>query len=178
MPSNYLIFCHPLLFLCSVFASIRVFTSDGQRIGVSASASILPMNTQDWFPLGLSGLISLQCMGRKRVFSNTTVLKHQFFSTQPSLWSNSHIHTQVLKNSFDYMALYWQSDVSAFSYTSYVCHSFSSKEQIHFNFMVSVTACSYFVAQENNVCHCFHCVHICLLWSDGTGCHDLNFLHV
>ena len=118
MPSNYLILCHPLLFLCSVFASIRVFTSDGQRIGVSASASILPINTQDWFPLGLSGLISLQCMGRTRVFSNTTVLKHQFFSTQPSLWSNSHIHTQVLKNSFDYMALYWQSDVSAFSYTS------------------------------------------------------------
>ena len=65
----------------------------GQSIGVSASASVLPMNTQDWFPLGLSGLISLQSKGLSRVFSNNTVQKHQFFSVQPSLWSNSHIHT-------------------------------------------------------------------------------------
>ena len=67
------------------------FTSDGQSIGVSAS--ILPMHIQDWFPLGLSALISLQSKGLSRVFSNTTLQKHQFFSTQPSLWSNSHIHT-------------------------------------------------------------------------------------
>ena len=72
------------------------FTSGGQSIGVSASASVLPMNTQDWFPLGWTGWISLQSKGL-RVLSNTTVQKHQFFSAQLSLWSNSHIHTWPLE---------------------------------------------------------------------------------
>ena len=58
--------------------------------GVSASASVLPMNIQSWFPLGLTGLISLQCRGLSRVFSSTTIQKHKFFGAQPSLWSNSH----------------------------------------------------------------------------------------
>ena len=66
-------------------------------IGVSASASVLPMNIQDCFPLGLTGLISLQSNRLSRVFSNTTVQKHQLFSTQLSLWSNSHIHTWLLE---------------------------------------------------------------------------------
>ena len=71
----------------------QFFALGGQRIGVSASASVLPMNIQDWFPLGLTGLISLQSKGLSRVFSNTTAQKHQSFSAQLSLWSNSHIHT-------------------------------------------------------------------------------------
>ena len=75
----------------------RFFTSGGQSIGVSASASVFPMNIQDWFPLGLTGLISLQSKGLSRVFSNTTVQKHQFFGAQLSLWSNSHIHTWLLE---------------------------------------------------------------------------------
>ena len=62
----------------------QFFASDGQRIGVSSSASALPMNTQDWFPWGLTGFISLPSKGLSRVFSNTTVPKHQFFSAQPS----------------------------------------------------------------------------------------------
>ena len=70
----------------------QFFRSGGQSIGVSASASVLPMNIQDWFPLGLTGLISLQSKGPSRIFSNTTVQKHQFFGAQPSLWSNSDIH--------------------------------------------------------------------------------------
>ena len=70
-----------------------LFTSGGQSIGVSASASVLPVNIQDWFPLGLTGLISLQSKGLSRVFSNTIVQKHQFFSAQPSSQSNSHIYT-------------------------------------------------------------------------------------
>ena len=74
------------------------FASGGQSIGVSASTSVLPMNTQDWSPLGRTGLISLQSKGLSRVFSNTTVQKHQFLSTQLSLQYNSHIHTQLLKN--------------------------------------------------------------------------------
>ena len=73
------------------------FTSGGQSIGVSASASVLPMNIQGWFPLGLTGYISLQSKGLSRVFSNTTVQKHQFFSAQLSLWPNSHIHTWLVE---------------------------------------------------------------------------------
>ena len=67
------------------FQMSQFYASDGQSIGVSASASALPMNIQDWFPLGLTGWISLQCKGLSRVFSNTTVQKHQFFSTELSL---------------------------------------------------------------------------------------------
>ena len=99
MPSNHLIPCRPLLHLSSIFPSIRVFlneqlfVSDGQSIRALASASVLSMNIQDWFPLGWTGLISLLSKGLSRVFSNTTVQKHQFFGTQPSLWSNSHIPT-------------------------------------------------------------------------------------
>ena len=102
MPSNHLILCRHLL-LPSIFHNIRVFTNEsaltsgGQSIGVSASTSVLPMNFQGWFPLGLTDLISLKSKGLSRVFSNTIVQKHQFFSTQPSLWSNSHIHTRLLE---------------------------------------------------------------------------------
>ena len=73
----------------------QLFTLGGQSIG--ASASVLPMNIQCWFPLGLTGLISLQSRGLSRVFSNTTVQKHQFFSAESSLWSNSHICTWLLE---------------------------------------------------------------------------------
>ena len=79
------------------FPMSQLFASGGLRIGVSASTSVLPMNTQDWSPLGWTGWISLQSKGLSRVFSNTTVQKHQFFSTQPSSQSNSHIHTWPLE---------------------------------------------------------------------------------
>ena len=79
------------------FPVSQLFTSGGQSIGVSASTSVLPMNTQDWTPLGWTAWISLQSKGLSRVFSNTTVQKHQFFSTQLSLQSNSHIHTWPLE---------------------------------------------------------------------------------
>ena len=102
MPSNHPILCHPLL-LPSIFPSIRVFqmsqlsTSGGQSIGVSASTSVPPMNTQDWSSLGWTGWISLQSKGLSRVFSNTTVQKQQFFGAQLSSQSNSHIHTWLLE---------------------------------------------------------------------------------
>ena len=73
------------------------FTSGSQRIGASASLSALPMNIQGWFPLGLTGLISLLSKGLSRVFFSTTIQKHQFFGTQPSLWSNSQICTWLLE---------------------------------------------------------------------------------
>ena len=79
------------------FSMSHVFASGGQSIGVSASASVLPMNTQHWSPLGWTGWISLQSKGLSRVFSSTTVQKHQFFDTLLSLWSNSHIHSWLLE---------------------------------------------------------------------------------
>ena len=79
------------------FLMSQLFAPGGQSIGASASASVLPMNIQDWFPSGLTGLISLQSRELSKVFFNTTVQKHQFFSTQPSFWSSSHIHTWLLE---------------------------------------------------------------------------------
>ena len=103
--------CHPTIWSSVIPFSSRVqpfpgsgsfpvsqfVASGGQSIGVSASTSVLPMNIQDWFPLGSTGWISLQCKGIWRVISNTTVQKHQFFSTQLSCWSNFLIHTWLLE---------------------------------------------------------------------------------
>ena len=79
------------------FQMSQPFASSGQSIEASVSTSVLPKNIQDWFPLGLTGLVSLQSKGFSRVLSNTTVQKHQFFGPQLSLWSNSHIHTWLLE---------------------------------------------------------------------------------
>ena len=125
MPSNHLILCHPFLLPPSSFPASgsfpmsQFFTSGGQSI--EASASVLPMYIQDWFPLGLAGLISLLSKGLSRVLSSTTVQKHQFVGAQLSLWSNSHIHTWLLDYyhmdyycSFDYTDLCQWSNVSTF----------------------------------------------------------------
>ena len=99
MPSNHLIICHPLSSCLQSFPASesfpvsQLFASGGQSIGASVSTSVLPMNIQGWFPLGWTGWISLQSKGLSRVFSSTTIRKHQFFSAQPSLWSNCHITT-------------------------------------------------------------------------------------
>ena len=79
------------------FPMSQLFTWGGQSIGVSASASVLPKNTQDWSPLGWTGWMSLQSKGLSRVFSNTTVQKHQFFGAQLSSQSNSNINTWSLE---------------------------------------------------------------------------------
>ena len=105
IPSSHLILCHPYSSWPQYFPEsgsfpmCQFFTSSGQSIGVSASASVLLMNIQDWFPLGWTDWISLQSKGFSRVFSNTTVQKHQFFGDQLSLQSNSHIHTWLLEKS-------------------------------------------------------------------------------
>ena len=95
--SNHFILCCPLLFLSSIFPSIRFFSNESplgirwpKYWGFSFSI-ILPMNIQDWFPLGWAGLISFQSKALSRVLSNTTAPKHQFFNAQSSLWSNSYI---------------------------------------------------------------------------------------
>ena len=98
MPSSHLILCRPLLLLPPISPSIRVFpmsqlfASGGQSIGGSASASVLPMSTQDWSYLGWTGWISLQAKGLSRVFSSNTKQNHQFLGAQPSLWTSTHIH--------------------------------------------------------------------------------------
>ena len=106
-PSSW--WCHPTIsssvpFSClqsfpesQSFQMSQFFASGGQSIGVSASASVLPKNIQDWIPLGLTGLITLLSKGPSSVFCNTTVQKHQFSHAQLSLWSNSHIHTWLLE---------------------------------------------------------------------------------
>ena len=103
MPSNHLILCHPLLLPPSIFTASQsflmsqFFASGDQSIRASASAWVLPINIQDLFPLGWAGWIFLQSKRLSRVFSNTTVQKHQFFGPQLSLWSNSHIRTWLLE---------------------------------------------------------------------------------
>ena len=102
MPSSHLILCCPLFLLpqslpaSGSFQMSQLFAWSGQSIGVSASASVLPMNTQDWSPLGWTDWISLQSKGLSRVFSNTTVQKRQFFGAQLSSQSNSHILTNTI----------------------------------------------------------------------------------
>ena len=154
MPSNHLIFCHPLLLLPSIFFTSGSFqisplvASGGQSIGVSASMSVLPVITEDWSPLGWTGWISLLSKGLSGVFSNSTVQKHQFFSTQLSLQSNSHIHKWLLKKPLPWL-----------DGTLLTRRNFVGNKQI------------------NKVSHCFHFLPIYLPWSDGTRCHDLNFMN-
>ena len=100
---NHLTLCHPLLLLPSIFPSIRVFSNEStlhikcQSIGASALASVLPMNIQGWFPLGLTGLIYLLSKGLSKVFSNTTIRKHKFFGAQPALVQLSHLYMTTAK---------------------------------------------------------------------------------
>ena len=142
MPSNHLILCLPLFLLPSIFPSIRVFTSGGQSIGVSASALVLQMNIQDWFPLGLTGLISLQSKGLLRVFSNTTVQKRQFSAfcivqlSHPYMTTGKTIALTIWTFVGKIMSLLF--NMLSIGYT------FSSKEQVSFNFMAAVTICSDF----------------------------------
>ena len=103
MPSHHLIICCPLLHLSSIFPSISVFSNEsalhigGQSFGASASASVLPMSIQGWFPLGWTDLISFLSRGPSGVFSSTTVQKYQFFSAFHSSQFNSHIHTWLME---------------------------------------------------------------------------------
>ena len=102
MPSNHLILCYPLL-LPSIFPSSRISSNESvlhitwPKYWSVTSVSVIPMNIQGLFPLELTGLISLQSKGLSRIFSNTTIQKHQFFGAQLSLWSISHMHAWLLE---------------------------------------------------------------------------------
>ena len=118
MPFNHFIFCCPH-FLPSIFPSITVFSIEltlcirWSKYWSLFSASALPMNIQGWFPLILTGSISLQSKGLSRVFSSTTFQKHQFFTAQPSFWSNSHIHIWLLEKQVAFTLTYGISNLSS-----------------------------------------------------------------
>ena len=122
VPSDHIILCCHLLLPPSIFPSIRVFSDESAlcikwpKYGASASTSVLPMNIQDWFPLGWTDLISLESKGLLSLFKHQ-IQKHHFFSTQFSFWSNSHIHTWLLEKPKLWLdGPCQQSNVSAFSY--------------------------------------------------------------
>ena len=157
------------------FPVSRLLASGGLSTGTWVSTWVLPMNVQAWFPL-LIGLIALQSKGLSRVFSSTTVRKHQFFSTQPCGPTLTSIHDSWKNHSFDYMDLYLQSEVSVFLTRCLGLLQISSNKQVSFTFMAAVTICSDFGAQEKKVSHCFHCFPIYFPRSNGPGC--LSFLNV
>ena len=168
MLSNHLIICLHLLLLPSVFSSVRVyssywlFSSGGQSIG--ASASVLPMNIQGWFPLGLTGLISLLPKGLSRVFSSITVWKHQFCSAQPLYGPNlTPIYGFWKNHSFDCMDLCWQSDVFAFKTLSRLVIVFLPRSKC------------LLISWLQEICHCFHFFPFYLPWTNGAGCMILVF---
>ena len=185
MLSNYLILCHPLLLFTSVFLSIRVISSESAlcirwppSIGASASASVLPMNTQGWFLLGLVGWISLLSEGLHHNLKASILQCSAFFMIQ---LSHSYMTTgkTIAFTTWRFLAkccLCFSICCSYFQYEVY--HSFPPKEQGSFNFMAAVTIHSDFGAQENKICHCFHFYPFYLPWSDGTRCHDLSFIFV
>ena len=161
------------------FQMSQFFASGGQSTGISASASVLPMNIQDWFPLGWTDWISLQSKGLSRVFSNTTVQKHKFFGAQPSSQSNSHIHTWLQEKT---TALTRWTLVG--KVMSLLLHILSSlvitflprSKCLLISWLQSPSA----VILEPKIIKSdtVHCFPICFPWSDGTGCHDLHFLNV
>ena len=95
MPSNHLVLCHPPAFSLSQHQVLSQWVDFLHQ--VAKASSVLPVNTQDWFPVGFTGLISLQSKWLSKVFSNTTTQKYKFFGTFPSLWSSSHLHTGLLE---------------------------------------------------------------------------------
>ena len=141
----------------------QFFASGGQSIGVLELATVLPMNIQNWFPLGWTAWISLQSKTLSRVFSNTTVQHSAFFIVQLSHPYISTGKTIALTR--------WTFVGKVMS----LLFNMLSRLIASFNFMAAVTIYSDFGAKENKVCHCFP---ICLQWSDGTRCYDLSFLSI
>ena len=183
MLSNYLILCCPLIPLPSVFPASGsfpmswLFSSGGQSIGMSAS--VLPVNIQGWFPWGLTGLISLLFKELSRVFPNTTIWKYQFFSTQTSLLSNSHICTWLLEK--PYLLLYGPLVGKVMSLlfnmlSRFVIALLPRSKHLLISWLQSLSMT--LDPPKNKVCHCFHCFPFCLPWSYGMGYHDLSFLNV
>ena len=157
----------------------QLFTSDSQIIGGSALVSVLLMNTQGWFLLRLTGLISLLSKGFSGVFSSTTfkginsLALCLLYGTALTV-----VHDHLEDHSLDYMTFCQQSDASAFQHTVWMCHYFSAKKQFSSDFMSAVTILSDFRNQEAKICHWFHFFSFYLTWSNGARCHDLSSFNI
>ena len=149
------------------FQMSQLFASGGQNIGASASASVLPRNIQGWLPLG-TGWISFQSKGLSRVFSNTTIQKHQFFRTLPSLLSNSHICSWLLERPW-----LWLCRPLLAKWCLCVLICFPCWSWLSFQLQSPSTLILELKKRES---HCFYLFPFYLPWNDGTGCPDLSFL--
>ena len=183
MPSNHLTLFSPLLLLPSIFPSISVFSNESalaircQSIG--ASATVLPMNTQDWFPLGLTGLISMQFKGLSRVFSNTSLKASILWHSAFFMVHLSHPYMTTGKTIALTIWFFVSKVISLlFNMLSRFVIVFLPRSTHFLNFVAIVPIHNDFGAQENKICYCFHFFLFCLPWSDGTGCHDLSFPNV
>ena len=185
MPSSHLILCHPLssfpqsLPASRSFPMSQLFAWGGQSTGVSAPASVLPMNTQDLSPLGWTGWIFLQSKVLSRVFSNTTVQKHQFFGTQLSSVKISHPYMTTGKTIALTRWTFVGNVMSLFfnMLSSLVITFLQRSKGLLISWLQSPSAVI-LGAPKNKVWHCFYCFPIYFPWSDGTRCHDLSFLNV
>ena len=155
----------------------QFFASSGQSIGASASASVLPMNIKGWFPLGLADLISLLSKGLSRVFSNTTVWKHQPFLYGLTL---TFIHDYWKKiKALTIWTFFGKVMSLIFNTLSMFVIAFLPRSKCFLiSWLQSLSWALDIGAQENKVCHCSHCFPIYVPWSDGTRCHYLGFLNV
>ena len=183
MPSNQLVPYHPLLLLPSIFPSIRVFSKESVlriRWPKYWSFSISPSNEYsglisyriDWFDLAVQGALKSLLQHHS---SEASILQHSAFF----MFQISHAYMTTGKTTALTRWTFVGKVMSLlFNTLSRLVISFPSKEQASFNFMAAVTTCSDFEAQENKICHCFHCFPIYLPWSDGTECHNLSFLNV
>ena len=185
MPSNYIILCHPLLCLPSIFPASgsfqmsQLFTSGGQSIGISASTSVLPVNTQDWCPLGWTGWISLQSKGLSK-----SLLQHH--SSKASILQCSAFFTVQLSHPYmttgKTIALTRPTFVGKVMslllnmLSRLVITFFPRSKRLLISWLQSPSAV--ILEPPKIVWHCFHRFPIYFPWSDGTGCHDLRFLNV
>ena len=160
------------------FPMSQLFTSGGQSNVASFSASVLPMNNQDWFPSWLMGLISLLFQGLSGIFSSTSAWKHQFFGS-PLLYGPTltFIHDYWKNHSFDYMDFCWQSDVSVSNTLSRFVIAFLQRSKcLLVLWLESLSAV--ILEPKKMKPDSFPFFPVCLQWSDGTGCHDVGFLNV
>ena len=158
------------------FPMSQFFTSSDQSTGASASASVLPINIQDWFPLGLTGLISLLYKGLSRIFSSTKVQKLSSLAFTLSYGpdcTSVHDYWKTIAVTLQTSVAKWGSAFNT------LCRFFiaflPSKEQVSFNFVAAVKVHNDSGAQENKICHCFHFFPMYLPWSGGTRCCILVF---
>ena len=158
------------------FPVSQLFASGGQSTGVSASTSVLPMNTQDWSPLGWTGWTSLQSKGLSRVFCNTTVQKHQLFQCSAFF---------TVQLSHPYITTGKTIALTGWTFVDKVMSLlFNMLSRLFIVFLprskcLLILSTSAVILEPKKIgCHCFHCSPIYLPWSDGTGCHDLSCLNV